>query len=129
MLRALILTVVFAGVVCAQDDATYQTWMKAVPPQVAAIRAAIMASDNTKVAAESNKLAGMFQQVADFWQKKGKADAVKMAEATRDAAKETASASSADAQNAGVMKIQGTCGACHRTYREGPQGGPYKIKE
>jgi hypothetical protein len=128
MFRFLILFAICAGVVSAQDETTYQGWMKGVPPQVAAVRAAIMAGDNAKVAAEANKLADTFQQVSDFWAKRMKDDAVKMAQATRDAAKETAAATTADAQNAGVMKIQGTCGACHRVYREGPQGGPYKIK-
>jgi len=50
-----------------------------------------------------------------------------MAQATRDAAKEVAGATGADAQNAGVMKIQATCGARHRMYREGTAGA-YKIK-
>jgi len=127
MSRILILFAICAAVVSAQDETAYSAWMKGVPPQVAAIRAAIMANDNAKVAAEANKLADTFEQVADFWAKRQKDDAVKMAQATRDAAKEVAGATGADAQNAGVMKIQGTCGACHRVYREGTAGA-YKIK-
>jgi len=129
MFRILALLAISVGVVSAQDDATYQAWMKATPGQVTAIRNAIMAGDNAKVKMEASKLADMFQQVADFWQKRMKEDAVKMAQATRDAAKEVAAATTAETQTAGVTKIQGTCGGCHRVYREGPQGGPYKIKE
>ncbi len=113
--------------VSAQDDSAYAAWMKGVPPQVNAIRAAIMAKDNAAVATEANKLAATFQQVADFWAKRQKDDAVKLAQATRDAVKEIAAATDADTQNAAVMKAQGTCGNCHRVYREGTPGN-YKIK-
>ena len=128
MSRFLILLAMCAAVVSAQDETAYTAWMKSTPPQVNAIKAAIMANDNAKVAAEANKLAGTFQQVADFWTKRQKDDAVKMAQATRDAAKEIAAASNADAQNAAVAKAQATCGGCHRVYREGTAGA-YKIKE
>jgi hypothetical protein len=129
MFRIIALFAICAGIVSAQDAATYQAWMKATPGQVTAIRNAIMAGDNAKVKAEADKLADMYQQVADFWQKRMKEDAVKIAQTTRDAAKEVAAATTAETQTAGVTKIQGTCAACHRVYREGPQGGPYKIKE
>jgi hypothetical protein len=128
MSRILILFAVCAAVLSAQDDAAYSAWMKSTPPQVNAIKAAIMANDNAKVKTEANKLADTYQQVADFWAKRQKDDAVKMAQATRDAAKEVAAASDADSQNAAVAKAQATCGGCHRVYREGAAGS-YKIKE
>jgi hypothetical protein len=127
MSRILILFAICAAVLSAQDEAAYSAWMKGTPPQVNAIKAAIMAKDNAAVATEANKLAATFQQVADFWKTRQKDDAVKMAEATRDAAKEVAAAKDADAQNAGVAKAQATCGGCHRVYREGAAGS-YKIK-
>jgi cytochrome c556 len=127
MSRYLILFAICAGIVSAQDEATYQGWMKSVPPQINAVKAAIMASDNAKVAEEANKLSDTFQKVADFWQGRMKDDAVTMAKAARDAAKEAAQAKTADAQNAAVTKVQGTCGGCHRVYREGTAGN-FKIK-
>jgi cytochrome c556 len=127
MSRILVLFALCAAVVSAQDETAYSAWMKSVPPQVNAIKAAIMAGDNAKVATEANKLADTFQQVGDFWTKRQKDDAVKMAQATRDAAKEIAAATTPDAQNAAVTKAQGTCGGCHRIYREGAAGS-YKIK-
>jgi cytochrome c556 len=127
MSRIFILFAVSAAMLSAQDDAAYSAWMKSVPPQVNAIKAAIMGNDKAAVKTESNKLADTFQQVADFWKKRMKDDAVKMAEATRDAAKEVAAAPDADAQNAAVAKVQATCGGCHRVYREGSAGN-YKIK-
>jgi hypothetical protein len=128
MFRFLVLITICVSAVSAQDNAEYAAWMKSTPVQINAIKAAIMAKDNAKVTTEAGKLADTFQHVADFWMKRQKDDAVKMAQATRDAALEVASASTEDAQNAGVMKVQGTCGACHRAYREGTAGA-YKIKE
>ncbi len=127
MSRILILFAICAAVVSAQDETAYSAWMKSVPPQVAAVRAAIMANDNAKVAAEANKLADTFQQVADFWAKRQKDDAVKMSQDARDAAKEAAAATDSAAQTAAVAKVQATCGGCHRVYREGAAGA-YKIK-
>jgi hypothetical protein len=127
MSRILILFAICAAALSAQDEAAYTALMKGTPPQVNAIKAAIMAKDNAAVATEANKLAATFQQVADFWTKRQKDDAVKMAQATRDAAKEIAAATDADAQNAAVAKAQATCGGCHRVYREGAAGS-YKIK-
>jgi hypothetical protein len=127
MFRILVLFTISVALVSAQDEAAYSALMKATPPQVNAIRAAIMANDNAKVATEATKLADMFQQVSDFWTKKQKDDAVKMAQSARDAAKEIGAAKDADAQNAAVMKLQGTCGGCHRVYREGTAPN-YKIK-
>jgi hypothetical protein len=127
MSRIVILFAICAAAVSAQDETAYTAWMKGVPPQVAAVRAAIMANDNAKVATEANKLADTFQQVADFWAKRQKDDAVKMSQAARDAAKEVAAATDSAAQTAAVAKVQATCGNCHRVYREGTAGA-YKIK-
>ena len=128
MFRLLVLITICVGAVCAQDDAAYSTWMKSTPPQINAIKAAITANDNARITTEAGKLADTYQRVADFWMMKQKDDAVKLALATRDAALEVASAATPDAQNAAVAKVQGTCGACHRVYREGTAGN-YKIKE
>src|SRR5580700_7764722 len=68
----------------AQDDAQYQTWMKSVPPTVAAIRSA---ADNAAAAGDATKLADTFDKVSVFWKARSADDAVKFAETARDAAK------------------------------------------
>lgn len=127
MLRTIILFAICAAAVSAQDEAEYTAWMKSIPPQVNTIKADIMAKDNGKVSVDANKLAETFQETSDFWMKRQKEDAVKMAQEARDAAKEIGEAKTEEAQNAAVMKLQGTCGACHRAYREGKPGA-FKIK-
>jgi hypothetical protein len=125
MRRALI---VFAGIVAfatlsiAQDDAQYQTWMKSLPPSVAAVRGA---ADNAAAASDATKLADTFDKVAMFWKARKADDAVQLAETARDAAKAIASGSGDKAAN--LQKIQGTCGACHMAHREGTAPN-FKIK-
>jgi hypothetical protein len=128
MSRILILLAISAAALSAQDASQYQSWMKGTPKQINAIKAAITANDSAKIKEEANNLAMTYQEVADFWAKRSKEDAVKMAEATRDAAKAVASANGAEAQNAAVGEVSKTCGACHKVYREGTAGN-YKIKE
>ena len=86
-----------------------------------------MANDNAKVKEEADKLADTFEKVADFWSKRNKEDAVMMANATRDAAKQIADSKTPAEQNAAVAKVQQTCAPCHKEYREGTPGN-YKIK-
>jgi cytochrome c556 len=128
MSRILILLALGVAVLSAQDEKTYQSWMKGTPPQINAIKATITAKDNAKVKEEADKLAATFQSVADFWSARQKQDAVKMAEATRDAAKAVGDASTPEAQTAALGEVQMTCGACHKVYREGSPGN-FKIKE
>lgn len=127
MFRILILLAISVAMLSAQDETTYQSWMKSTPPTINAIKAAIMANDTAKVKEEANKLAMTYQEVADFWMKRNQAEAVKMAEATRDAIKAVADANGAAAQNAAVGEVGKTCGACHKVYREGTPGH-FKIK-
>jgi len=102
--------------------------MKAMNPSVMAIRAAITAKDNPSVAAEANKLAATFDQVAGFWTARKVDDAVALAKAARDAAKTLAAATDSDAQTAALRAMQGTCGQCHTAHREQTGPGQYKIK-
>jgi hypothetical protein len=101
----------------AQDDAQYQTWMKSVPPTVAAIR---NAADNAAAAGDATKLADTFDKVSVFWKARNADDAVKFAETARDAAKAIAAGSGEKAAN--LQKIQGTCGGCHSAHRGGSAG-------
>jgi cytochrome c556 len=128
MSRILILLAISVAALSAQDEKTYQSWMKSTPPQINAIKAAITAKDNAKVKEEADKLASTYQEVADFWMKRSKEDAVKMADATRDAAKAVADATTPEAQTAALGEVTKTCGACHKVYREGSAGN-FKIKE
>jgi hypothetical protein len=117
MRRASILIASFAALTAisiAQDAAEYKTWMKSVPPSVGAIR---NAADNAAAASDATKLADTFDKVAAFWKTREAADAVKLAETARDAAKAIASGTGDKADN--LQKLQATCGACHRAHREG----------
>ena len=102
-----------------QDEAKYSEWMKATQQGVVSIKGAIAAKDDAKVKAEADKLAGIYEQVASFWKEKGKDDAVKFADATRDSAKAVSDANGADAQNAALTQVTQTCHACHVVYRNG----------
>ena len=104
----------------AQDElAQYQTWMKSAVAANNAAKAAITAKDNSAVADNAKKLSESFDQIAKFWEKKHKDDAVKLAEAARDAGKALASATSAEDQTAALAKVGGTCRGCHTVYRDG----------
>ena len=109
---------VFAIAGLAQDQAEYSTWMKSVPPTVAAIR---MAADND--AADAGKLADTFDKVATYWKAKDPAAAT-LAETARDAAKAIAGGGD---KASNLMKLQGTCAGCHSQHREGSAGN-FKIK-
>jgi hypothetical protein len=123
MRRTSILVSIFAfcvGSLVAQDDlAQYQTWMKAAVAANSAAKAAVTAKDNAAVAAQAKIAADSFDQICKFWAKRQKDDAVKLAATARDAAKELASATSADDQTAALAKIGGTCRGCHSVYRDG----------
>jgi hypothetical protein len=114
--------VTFGGLLIAQDDAQYQTWMKSLPPSVGAIR---NAADNAAAAADATKLADTFDRVAAFWKARNADDAVKFAETARDAAKAIAAGDGEKAAN--LQKIQATCGGCHSAHREGTAPN-FKIK-
>lgn len=102
-----------------QDEAKYSEWMRSTQQEIGAIKGAITANDDAKVKAESDKLAGIFEDVAGFWKAKGKEDAVKLADTTRDAAKAVNAASGAEAQNAALQQVMQTCRPCHTVYRNG----------
>jgi mono/diheme cytochrome c family protein len=119
---------VFAALCSAQDDAAYTAAMKTVNPSVGAIRAAITAKDNAKVAEEANKLAGTFDTVIlAYWTSKKADDAIGFAKAARDDAKAIAAATDSDAQTAALRTLQGVCGQCHTAHRAGG-GGQFTIK-
>jgi len=98
----------------AQDDAEFQSWMKAIGPSVAAIR---NAADNAAAASAAAKLDDTFTKVAAFWKARKADDAVKFAEDARDAAKAIEAGTGDKAAN--LAKIQAQCGGCHTAHRSG----------
>lgn len=124
MRKGMILFGIGAAMLFAQSDGSnaeskYSEWMKSTPKGIGAIKSAIAAKDDATVKTEADKLAGIYEQVADFWKEKGKADAVKLADATRDAAKAVSAAHGTEAQTAALQQVQQTCRPCHSVYREG----------
>lgn len=123
MLRASLLFCIFAvcaGTLAAQDDlAQYQTWMKAAATATGAARNGINAKDNAAVAAQTKIVGENFDQMAKFWAKRQKEDAVKLSESARDAAKDLGAATTTDEQTAALLKVSATCRGCHSVYREG----------
>jgi len=102
-----------------QDEAKYSEWMKSTQQEIGAIKGAITAKDDAKVKEEADKLAGIYEHVASFWKEKGKEDAVKLADATRDSAKAVGAASGEEAQTAALTQVTQTCRPCHSVYRNG----------
>ena len=131
MLRATITFSILAlGAIAlsAQDDlAQYQTMMKAAVAANGQLRAAITAKDTAAAATAANNEAAAFDKIAAFWQAKGADDAVKFAQAARDAAKAAAAASTPEDMQAAAAKINPNCGGCHAAHRAGSQGN-FTIK-
>ncbi|MEP6715303.1 MAG: hypothetical protein ABJC09_06995 [Terriglobia bacterium] len=123
MLRASIFVTLFAlcavGLVAQDDLAQYQTWMKAAAGASQASRGAVAAKDSAAITTQAKIMEDNFEHISEFWAKKQKEDAVKMADAAKDAAKTLAAATTPEDQAAAMQKINGTCRNCHTTYRDG----------
>jgi hypothetical protein len=107
------------------DDAKqFSTWMKAMQPQVTAVRNVIVAKDKTTLPAESDKLGAQFQQVAEFFKNQShpSPDAVKFAETASAAAKSIGAADVQVGQVLALRKVTDTCAACHLAHRAGKPG-------
>ncbi len=111
----------FALVLGAQDEATYQTYMKTVAASFGQLR---MAADAAAAKAPATTLAETFEKVTAFWKARNAPDAVMYAETAHDAAKAIADGGD---KASNQMKIQGTCGGCHMAHREGTAPN-FKIK-
>ena len=112
----------FALPIGAQDDATYQTYMKTVAANFGPLR---NAPDNAAAKAPATTLADTFEKVAAFWKAHNAPDAVMFAENARDAARAIADGTGDKAAN--TMKLQAACGGCHMAHREGAAPN-FKIK-
>lgn len=110
------------------EDATqFRTWMKAMQPQVIAVRSVIIAKDKSPLAADSDKLSAQFQQVAEFLKSHHSDGGAKLAETARDAAKSVGAAPTQVEQILALRKVTDTCSACHLSHRAGKQGS-YQIQ-
>ena len=134
MKHSLLFTVCFAALnipVIAQDDADYQKWMKTIGATSGSLRKNLDAKDGAAVAAAAKKLREAFDQVHDFWHKKGVDDAMKLAmtagDGFREVAEQAAAAKFDDASTA-LKKASATCAACHSAHREKAADGSWKIK-
>ena len=106
----------------ADDAKQFSAWMKAMQPQVTAVRNAIVAKDQTPLAAESGKLGAQFEQVAAFFKTHASPEAEKFAEAASDAADSIGTASVQVQQILALRKVTDTCAACHLAHRAGKPG-------
>lgn len=121
-LFAIALTGLLAITLSAQDDATYQGYMKTVASNFGPLR---MATDAASAKAPATALADTFEKVVAFWKAHNAPDAVMFAENAHDAAKAIADGNGDLAAN--KMKLQQQCGACHMAHREG-KAPDFKIK-
>ena len=115
----------------AQVEDAYKDWMKSVPPAVGGIRKNLEAKTLDAVVADAKKLETVFGQSAEFWTKKGGADAAGWSKDVQAAAGKVASAAAAgdaDGAAAAFKVVSGSCKGCHETHREKLADGSYKIK-
>src|SRR5262245_23085270 len=127
---AMIKTIVLPGVAAlglafslyAQSEADYQGWMKDLGASRGKMQKAIAAKQASDVAAEAEKVAGIYKNLITFWEGRKADDAVTLSKTGHTAATELIAAAKAgdDAKIASsVQAINGTCGGCHMAHREG----------
>jgi hypothetical protein len=119
-----------AGILFAQGDAEYQTWMKTVAATNQSLQKNLAAKNAAGVSADATKLADTFKEVQGFWQKKNTPDAVnfaKQAQMAAEAVSKDASAGNLDQAAAGAKDLAAVCGQCHMAHREKGDSG-FKIK-
>src|SRR5215831_6484721 len=111
----------FALCLVAQSEADYSAWMKNIAATKGKITKGIP-SKNPELAADATQLADNFKQVGAFWANRNVNDAVNLSRTAETAANDLASALKVgdDAKiQASLQAINGTCGGCHTTHREG----------
>jgi mono/diheme cytochrome c family protein len=119
----------FSVCVLAQSEADYSGWMKDIAATKKSVAKGV-ASKASDVPDNAEHLAGLFKQVAAFWQGRNVSDAVDIAKKAEGASTELAAAAKAgddDKEQAALQTINGSCGQCHMAHREGSQGN-FSIK-
>ena len=132
MKRAFLVVVCVAAlsVVLFAQDADYQAWMKDVGATNTALGKDLTAK-SPDAANDAKKLAGIFGQVHDYWQKKGTDDAAKEsadAQAGFQQAADLVSAGKFDEAGAAVKTASSNCNSCHMAHRERHPDGSYGMK-
>jgi mono/diheme cytochrome c family protein len=123
--------IAFGVIALTQEDADYQKWMKTTAATAGSLRKNLEAKNGDGAASDAKKLQEVFQQVHDFWQKKGVDDATKFAMDAGSGFKEVselASAGKFDDASAALKKTMSNCAGCHGAHRDKAPDGSFKIK-
>jgi cytochrome c556 len=106
--------------------------MKEVAPTVAKLRMDMMSGNAADVAADAEKLQGLFRQAAGFFKAQKVQDSVDFAKANVQRAGEimkAAKENNLDAAKAPVGELGKSCKNCHDVHREGDgKANPFKFK-
>ena len=124
------LAVMTTGILLAQSDSDYQTWMKTVAATNGSLGKNLAAKDAAASTADAQKLQDVFKQVEDFWQKRSVPDAVNFASKAGGVAAMVAkdvAVGDFDKATADSKTIGANCGGCHMAHREKTDAG-FKIK-
>jgi cytochrome c556 len=119
-----------AGLLLAQSDSDYQSWMKTVGATNGSMQKNIAAKDGAATSADAMKLSDTFKQVAAYWEAHNAPDAVafaKKAQSVADAVAKSATAGNFDEAAATAKTMGANCGGCHMAHREKTDSG-FKIK-
>ena len=127
---AIVLSAALVIAVRAQDDADYANWMKQAEKANGSLRKELDAKAGDVAAADASKLAGIFDQVGQFWQDRKADDAVKFSTDASSGFRQVsalASAAKFDEASAVLKSTQANCAGCHKAHRSFTLHG-WKIK-
>ena len=119
-----------AGILFAQTDPEYQSWMKTVAATNQSLQKNLAAKNASGVSEDATKLADTFKEVEGFWQKRNTTDAVNIAKQAQTAAAAVSKdATSGNMEQAATdaKTLAAACGECHMAHREKAESG-FKIK-
>ena len=122
--------IAFGMIALTQEEADYQKWMKTTGATAGSLTKNLAAKNGEGATADAKKLQETFQQVHDFWHKKGVNDARQFAMDASSGFKEVgelASAGKFDDASAAQKKTMTNCAGCHNAHREKTADG-FKIK-
>ena len=119
-----------AGILFAQSDPEYQSWMKTVAATNQSLQKNLAAKNASGVSEDATKLADTFKEVEGFWQKRNTTDAANIAKQAQTAAAAVSKdATSGNMEQAATdaKTLAAACGECHMAHREKAESG-FKIK-
>ena len=119
-----------AGILFAQSDPEYQSWMKTVAATNQSLQKNLAAKNASGVSEDATKLANTFKEVEGFWQKRNTTDAANIAKQAQTAAAAVSKdATSGNMEQAATdaKTLAAACGECHMAHREKAESG-FKIK-